>query len=103
VPSKSEPTFVHDTSLDEEKLRLGLPIFSSTIHNTGEPRPQLMNATFVILARNSDVDGIAKSVRELEDRFNRRYAYPYVFLNEEPFTDYFKRYGYSFTGLACHL
>ncbi|KAF9066448.1 glycosyltransferase family 15 protein [Rhodocollybia butyracea] len=48
------------------------------------------NATFVILARNSDVQGTVQSVREIEDRFNRRFRYPYVFLNEEEFTDEFK-------------
>jgi len=28
----------------------------------------------------------------MEDRFNREYRYPYVFLNEDPFDDEFKRY-----------
>jgi alpha 1,2-mannosyltransferase len=49
------------------------------------------NASFVILCRNSDMGNIIRSVREMEDRFNRKYQYPYVFLNEEPFTDEFKR------------
>ncbi|KAJ7214164.1 nucleotide-diphospho-sugar transferase [Mycena haematopus] len=49
------------------------------------------NATFVILARNSDLDGALLSVRGIEDRFNRRFSYPYVFLNEEEFTEDFKR------------
>ncbi|KAJ3771276.1 glycosyltransferase family 15 protein [Lentinula raphanica] len=49
------------------------------------------NATFVILARNSDVDNTVRSIREIEDRFNRRFRYPYVFLNEEPFSDDFKK------------
>jgi hypothetical protein len=49
------------------------------------------NATFVMLARNSDLDGALRSVRDAEDRFNHRYGYPWVFLNEEPFSDDFKR------------
>jgi alpha 1,2-mannosyltransferase len=28
---------------------------------------------------------------ELEAKFNGKFAYPYVFLNEEPFTEHFKR------------
>ncbi|RDB21751.1 Glycolipid 2-alpha-mannosyltransferase 2 [Hypsizygus marmoreus] len=48
------------------------------------------NATFVILARNSDVSGAVRSVRDIEDRFNRGHGYPYVFLNEEPFSEEFK-------------
>ena len=50
------------------------------------------NATFVILARNSDVDGMVRSVRDMEDRFNRKFGYPYVFLNEEEFSEEFKRW-----------
>ncbi|KAJ7753985.1 glycosyltransferase family 15 protein [Mycena metata] len=49
------------------------------------------NATFVILARNSDLDSTVRSVREMEDRFNRRHGYPFVLLNDEPFTEEFKR------------
>lgn len=49
------------------------------------------NATFVILARNRDIDAVIRSVREIENRFNRNYGYPYVFLNEEPFPEEFKR------------
>ncbi|KAF8345050.1 glycosyltransferase family 15 protein [Amanita rubescens] len=48
------------------------------------------NASFVILARNSDLDGTVRSIREIEDRFNKYHGYPYVLLNEEQFTDEFK-------------
>lgn len=48
------------------------------------------NATLLMLARNSDTDGAIRSVRELEDRFNHQFHYPWVFLNEEPFSDDFK-------------
>ena len=44
-----------------------------------------------MLARNSDVDSAVRSVRELEDRFNRRAQYPWTFLNEVPFSDEFKK------------
>ncbi|CCA77793.1 probable mannosyltransferase involved in N-linked and O-linked glycosylation [Serendipita indica DSM 11827] len=50
------------------------------------------NATFVILARNADLNGVMESIRQLEDRFNRHYHYPYVFLNEKPFSEEFKRW-----------
>lgn len=54
------------------------------------PSPR-MNATFVTLARNSDVWEIARSIRQVEDRFNRKYGYDWVFLNEKPFDATFKR------------
>ncbi|KAH5080232.1 hypothetical protein HBI56_061960 [Parastagonospora nodorum] len=50
-----------------------------------------MNATFVTLARNSDVWEIAKSIRHVEDRFNRKFNYDWVFLNDDEFDDEFKR------------
>jgi alpha 1,2-mannosyltransferase len=53
----------------------------------------------VILARNSDLAGTVRSIREIEDRFNRRYRYPYVFLNDEPFDDKFKEYAVGFVAL----
>lgn len=52
---------------------------------------QRANATFVMLARNSDVDSAGHAVRSVEDRFNGNYNYPWVFLNEQPFSNDFKR------------
>lgn len=48
------------------------------------------NATFVSLARNADVWDIARSIRQVEDRFNRRFNYDWVFLNDKPFDDNFR-------------
>jgi len=61
------------------------------------------NATFVILCRNSDIHGAVRSIRSIEDRFNRKYRYPYVFLNEEPFTDEFKEYVPGFFFFFFHV
>lgn len=48
------------------------------------------NATFYMLARNSDVDGAVASITQIETRFNHKFKYPYVFLNDIPFDDQFK-------------
>ncbi|KDQ60808.1 glycosyltransferase family 15 protein [Jaapia argillacea MUCL 33604] len=48
------------------------------------------NAAIVVLARNGDINGVMFSMKQMEDRFNRKFRYPYVFLNEEPFSDQFK-------------
>ncbi|PFH54343.1 glycosyltransferase family 15 protein [Amanita thiersii Skay4041] len=48
------------------------------------------NAVIVLLARNGDLDGVLSSLKQMEDRFNRKFHYPYVFLNDEPFSDKFK-------------
>ena len=48
-------------------------------------------AAIVVLARNSDLHGVLLSMRRLEERFNGKYHYPYVFLNEQAFDDNFKQ------------
>lgn len=55
------------------------------------------NAAFVVLVRNSDLRSMRETMRQLEDRFNKKFNYPWIFLNNEPFDDTFKRYT---TGLA---
>lgn len=54
------------------------------------------NATFVTLARNSDLWAVVGSIREVEDRFNHKYHYDWVFLNDDDFTDEFKKVVSSF-------
>ncbi|OQD74836.1 hypothetical protein PENDEC_c009G05175 [Penicillium decumbens] len=58
---------------------------------SGNNSSQRVNATFVTLARNSDIWEIAKSIRTVEDRFNRNYNYDWVFLNDDDFDDDFKK------------
>lgn len=48
------------------------------------------NAVILILCRNSDKNGIAKTIENFEERFNKKYNYPYVFLNDKEFTNEFK-------------
>ncbi|KAI9271845.1 nucleotide-diphospho-sugar transferase [Phascolomyces articulosus] len=47
-------------------------------------------AAFVILVRNKEQEDIAETIVNLEDKFNKNFRYPYVFLNNEPFTEEFK-------------
>ncbi|KAI8884585.1 glycosyltransferase family 15 protein, partial [Backusella circina FSU 941] len=54
-------------------------------------------AAFVVLARNTDLFGLRESMRMMEDRFNRKFNYPWVFLNDEPFDEKFKEWT---TGIA---
>ena len=65
---------------------------TSTSMPNQPPQRHRANATLLMLARNSDVDDAVRAVRELEDRFNHKYRYPWVFLNEQAFSDDFKRY-----------
>ena len=54
-------------------------------HRSKKPR-----AALISLVRNSELEGLMQSVRQLEYRWNRKYNYPWVFFNDEPFSDEFK-------------
>lgn len=49
------------------------------------------NATFVSLVRNEELVSMMASMRGVEDRVNRKLGYPWVFLNEKPFDENFKK------------
>lgn len=51
---------------------------------------QKANAVLLGLARNSELNGMIHTVKQIESSFNHKYGYPYLFLNDEPFTDEFK-------------
>lgn len=61
-----------------------------------------MNATFVTLARNRDVWDLARSIRQVEDRFNRNYHYDWVFLNDKEFDDTFRKVTTSLVSGTTH-
>lgn len=63
---------------------------TASIQTIAETSGERMNATFVTLARNSDLWEIVKSIRQVEDRFNRKFHYDWVFLNDKPFDMAFK-------------
>ncbi|BGP06318.1 hypothetical protein JCM10049v2_002139 [Rhodotorula toruloides] len=109
----TSPSYRHSTSLEQARVRLGLKERPAETWYEGRRVPpwrevrvkapprdeeiavnttQRVSATFVMLARNSDVWGALDSIRQVEDRFNHRYHYDWLFLNEEPFNDEFKRH-----------
>ncbi|AOA61859.1 Putative mannosyltransferase [Komagataella phaffii CBS 7435] len=49
------------------------------------------NATFYTLCRNEELYQMLETVQNYEDRFNSKFKYDWVFLNDYPFTDEFKR------------
>jgi alpha 1,2-mannosyltransferase len=99
------PLFLNDTDYDEyddlpdvvtttetETTTTTELVDTPSVEMTADipPPPKRANATFVFLCRNSDLAGVVSSIRQMEDRFNRHHGYPWVLLNEEPFTEQFK-------------
>jgi len=50
------------------------------------------NAALVVLARNNEWHQVVTSMKQLEQTFNKNFGYPWVFLNDEPFSDEFKKW-----------
>ncbi|CCK68075.1 alpha-1,2-mannosyltransferase KRE2 KNAG_0A03960 [Huiozyma naganishii CBS 8797] len=48
-------------------------------------------ACFVTLVRNSELNGLLSSIRIVEQRFNAKFKYDWIFLNDEPFSEEFKK------------
>lgn len=56
-----------------------------------------VNATFIMLTRNKEIDDVLHTLQSIESHFNQWFQYPYVFLNDEPFSEEFKNKIYSNT------
>ncbi|KAF3912798.1 hypothetical protein AA313_de0200324 [Arthrobotrys entomopaga] len=56
---------------------------------SGPDQPRV-NATILSLVRNEELQGMLQSMADLERTFNRKFNYPYTFINNVPFTDKFK-------------
>jgi alpha 1,2-mannosyltransferase len=56
-----------------------------------QPIKKKAKAAIVILARNSDLEGLNKTIPQFESTFNHKFQYPYVFLNDVPFNENFKQ------------
>ncbi|BCR89778.1 glycosyltransferase family 15 protein [Aspergillus chevalieri] len=75
---------------------------------TGEPEGQLWrvddgdyspnsansartNAALISLVRNEELDDLIPTIRDLERTWNSKFNYPWIFFNDVPFTEEFKR------------
>lgn len=86
--------FIFETYLHNSKYDVAAPSQSLDWPFSRSCRPQFEaeapahvhqpreNATILILARNSELNETASSIRSLEEQFNKDYHYPYVFLND---------------------
>ncbi|GAA5800350.1 hypothetical protein HPULCUR_005777 [Helicostylum pulchrum] len=61
-----------------------------------------VKAAFVILTRNSELDALRKTIQQLEARFNHKFNYPYVFLNDVEFSPEFKDLTSGLTNAETH-
>ncbi|OLY80946.1 Glycolipid 2-alpha-mannosyltransferase 2 [Smittium mucronatum] len=57
-------------------------------YKPGTDKP--VKGAFVVLVRNLELYQMKESMQSIEDRFNRKHNYPYIFLNDKIFTNEFK-------------
>lgn len=75
-----------ETSLSSDVYQSTWQSMAQSYANKGK-RPK---AAFVVLVRNSELNDILPSIKQVEDRFNNKFNYPWVFFNDEEFTEEFK-------------
>ena len=85
--NKRDDEYVPETSSGAQELPEEIDELGSMKHQAFLSRKA--NAAFVVLAREVDLPGVMKSMQQMEDRFNHRYNYSWVFLNEKKFSDRF--------------
>ena len=67
-------------------------------------RSHRANAALVMLARNDEIEGVLSSMRQLEEHFNHKFGYPWVFLNDVPFSQEFISYVlFSMSKIKSHI
>ncbi|KAJ1651936.1 alpha-1,2-mannosyltransferase ktr1 [Dispira simplex] len=76
-------------SITEVKSRV-MDIVTPEATPVEEPLERRANACFVVLVRNEELIDMVTTVLSLEKKFNSKYKYSYVFLNDKPFTEMFK-------------
>ncbi|KAI9828851.1 MAG: hypothetical protein M1826_005955 [Phylliscum demangeonii] len=94
------------TSLDHDPTQETIgepdgPLWRATDYgadNAGAPR---INATLLSLVRNDELDGMVQSMRDLERTWNSKFNYPWIFFNDEDFTEDFKRRTQAETKAPC--
>ncbi|KAI9845950.1 MAG: hypothetical protein M1838_001499 [Thelocarpon superellum] len=59
-------------------------------------------AALISLVRNSELEGLVQSMQQLEFHWNHKYRYPWVFFNDEPFSDEFKAATQALTSATCY-
>ncbi|ORX59491.1 glycosyl transferase [Hesseltinella vesiculosa] len=99
-----------ETYQEQEREKLGLDKDSaveadevkSQIESQQPEEFERVKGAFVVLVRNNELYAMRSSMQYLEDRFNHKYHYPWIFLNEEPFTEEFKTLTTAMTQSEVH-
>ncbi|KAI9674826.1 MAG: hypothetical protein M1817_001730 [Caeruleum heppii] len=91
--------WLQHNSGDRHAVNLPKGLWSAMKQIRASSRPR---AALISLVRNSELEGLVQSMRQLEHHWNRKYQYPWVFFNDEPFSEEFKRATQALTSAPCY-
>ncbi|QSZ29239.1 hypothetical protein DSL72_003751 [Monilinia vaccinii-corymbosi] len=99
--SKKKPDpiqWLAENSNNRHAITQGTPTWRERLAQWTNPRPK---AALISLVRNSELEGMLQSMRQLEARWNHQYEYPWIFFNDEPFTEEFMARTRNATRAPC--
>lgn len=79
-------------------IQLSSFVHGLAISTAADQRPK---AAFVSLAHERDLPAVLSSMSQLEETFNHRYHYHWVFFSIQPLSEEFKRQTSNATGAIC--
>ncbi|KAJ5191913.1 mannosyltransferase KTR4 [Penicillium cinerascens] len=59
------------------------------------------NAAIISLVRNEELGDLIHTMQDLERTWNHKFNYPYIFFNDQPFSEEFKRQTQAITKAKC--
>ncbi|CAJ0886337.1 6389_t:CDS:2, partial [Entrophospora sp. SA101] len=103
---KSKTTTITKTSMLVETVTLDVENPQTTIiTTTQQPKEQPIirkaNAVFLVYLGHENTKRMGTTLAQLENRFNHKYQYPYVFLSDKEISDDFKNYISGLTKAKC--
>jgi mannosyltransferase len=72
-------------------------------YSPDSPNTARTNAALVALVRNEELDDMVSTMKDLERTWNSKFNYPYIFMNDKPFTEEFKRRTQAETKAKCQF
>ncbi|CAL9737251.1 probable mannosyltransferase Ktr4p [Monosporozyma servazzii] len=81
-------------NMDLYKNVVNMPIIEPQVDDLvrpGHPLAGKANATILSLVQNQDITAIVSTIEQLEDKFNNKFGYPYTFMNDNDFSEAFKK------------
>ncbi len=71
--------------------KLSVKVYNTKNETETKTKKNKIKACIIILVRNFDLSDLIKTMKKFEDNFNNKYNYPYILMNNELFTDNFRK------------